>query len=48
MKYNKPEVTKLDEALSAIQHIGKTQQVAFDNPLQLNNAATANAYEADE
>jgi hypothetical protein len=48
MKYEKPEVRELDDAVRAIQGHGKTSDVAFDIPLQMNDAATSGAYEADE
>jgi hypothetical protein len=48
MKYSKPEVNNLDQALSAIQHFGKPASVAYDIPLNESLAATTNAYEADE
>jgi hypothetical protein len=47
MTYNKPEVVKLDSALSAIQGTGKPQHVVQDN-LQSGFAQTIGAYEGDE
>lgn len=48
MNYEKPEVRKVEDAVRAIQGHGKTDTVAFDIPLQMSNAATSGAYEADE
>ncbi len=48
MKYEKPEVRKLDDAVCAIQGHGKGSNVAFDIPLQVPDYATSGAYEADE
>jgi len=48
MTYQKPKLSKLDHAVSAIQGHGKPASVATDVPLQIPNAATMGAYEADE
>ena len=48
MKYEKPQVRKLDDAVRAIQGHGKGSNVAFDITLQMPDAATKGAYEADE
>jgi len=47
MKYTKPEVTVVANALEAVQsHGAKVQAAIADSPFDL--VATPNAYEADE
>jgi len=48
MTYTKPEVTKLNDALNAIQGTSKPETDAFDVISQRPLAASVNAYEADE
>jgi hypothetical protein len=46
MTYTKPEVVKLDSALSAIQGTEKPPETSKDTPVEYN--ATPGAYESDE
>ncbi len=48
MTYNKPEVVKLDSALSAIQNGQAKGSHNFDSNGSGDDKATATAYEADE
>lgn len=49
MKYQKPEVTMIENALGAIQGTMKPGITFTDNVLhQPNDSASAGAYEADE
>jgi hypothetical protein len=49
MTYNKPEVLKLDGALSAIQGSGKIPPSSTDNnDAYPPDSATPSAYESDE
>jgi len=48
MSYTKPQISKLDGAIKAIQAGDEKGDFAADGTNQPPNQATANAYEADE